>query len=108
MITTIPLGVVKKCISLNSKDERITAIKYLRHETGLGLREAKELVESEFHLDKMNEYDCIISHDVTTKINDKPPPEIARHLDAIYQHTQQIAAHHNELERLGFRVEAKP
>ena len=80
------------CATTITVGNKVAAIKSLRAFTGLGLKEAKELIESGFDKDMMR--------DLNVVIEDKNSP--GYHIDQVFILGKQLAYHYEELERLGF------
>lgn len=102
MSTVIKRDVLDECVMIfdpsvaaGAVGSKIAAIKYLRNETGLGLKEAKFLVESRFSTDMLVDCDCVIGE----------AESIEDHIDAIFQLTMKLAEHHQALIDLGFVYE---
>lgn len=93
MIKSIKKDFVDEVLTI-AKDNKVAAIKMLRNESGLGLREAKDLVESCFSTAYCSEYDVVVGEVDTA----------GYWVDRVFELSAQIAECHENLTRLGIKV----
>ena len=93
MIKTFKKEFVEKLKEL-AKDNKVAAIKMLRQESGLGLRESKDLIDTSFDKPTCLQYDIVVGAEDTA----------GYWVDRVFELSAEIAECHNQLAKLGINV----
>lgn len=93
MIKTFKKEFVEKLKEM-AKDNKVAAIKELRQESGLGLRESKDLIDTSFDKPTCMQYDIVVGEEDTA----------GYWVDRVFELSAQIAECHENLTRLGINV----
>jgi hypothetical protein len=98
MTTIVKQSVIDECESYYMPykvgGDKIKAIKYFREQTGIGLKDAKELIEAGF--DSASMYNMGIEVEDTDTAG--------YHVDKIFELASKLAYHYAEMKKLGVSI----